>query len=259
MALHTRQDTTHADTRIHTRRLVPTSRPGGEHHGHCRCKRNKAIVGQNAFAHEAGIHQDGMLKERTTYEIMQPEDVGFSMSDLVLGKAQRTRRPGDRAKAMGYSLSREQIDNLFEQFKVLADKKKEIYDADIGALIEQQIHAISEKWTARLVQGDLRHGPGARGDAASASRRREVDRQHGLRRRPDRRESSWPSRQVTGITVVCKDSASTASRSARTPKARFWCKWNTTARCTAAAAFRPTASSASAKGVPQRHHTACRN
>ena len=146
MAIRTRHDYYHADTRIHTRRLVPTSRLVANITG-MQVQRNKAIVGQNAFAHEAGIHQDGMLKERTTYEIMQPEDVGFSMSDLVLGKHSGRAALADRAKAMGYSLSREQIDNLFEQFKVLADKKKEIYDADIGALIEQQIHAISEKWT----------------------------------------------------------------------------------------------------------------
>ena len=146
MALRTRNDFYHAATRINTRRLVPTSRLVANITG-IQVQRNKAIVGQNAFAHEAGIHQDGMLKERTTYEIMRPEDVGFSMSDLVLGKHSGRAALADRAKAMGYSLSGEQLDTVFEQFKTLADKKKEIYDADIAALIEQQIHSVAEKWT----------------------------------------------------------------------------------------------------------------
>lgn len=146
MSLRTRHDYYRTHTRVNTKRLVPTSRLVSNITG-IQVQRNKAIVGQNAFAHEAGIHQDGMLKERTTYEIMRPEDVGFSMSDLVLGKHSGRAALADRAKAMGYTLTREQVDALFEQFKILADKKKEIYDADIGALIEQQIHAISEKWT----------------------------------------------------------------------------------------------------------------
>ena len=146
MALRTRNDYYHAGTRVQTQRLVPTSRLVSNITG-IQVQRNKAIVGQNAFAHEAGIHQDGMLKHHTTYEIMRPVDVGFAISDLVLGKHSGRAALADRAKAMGYTLTREQVDTLFEQFKVLADKKKEIYDADIGALIEQQIHAISEKWT----------------------------------------------------------------------------------------------------------------
>jgi 2-isopropylmalate synthase len=146
MALRTRHDFFHAASRISTRRLVPTSRLVANITG-IQVQRNKAIVGQNAFAHEAGIHQDGMLKERTTYEIMRPEDVGFSMSDLVLGKHSGRAALADRAKAMGYTLSGEQLDTVFEQFKVLADKKKEIYDADIAALVEQQIHAVAEQWT----------------------------------------------------------------------------------------------------------------
>jgi 2-isopropylmalate synthase len=146
MALRTRSDIFHAQTRVNTRRLVPTSRLVANITG-IQVQRNKAIVGQNAFAHEAGIHQDGMLKERTTYEIMHPEDVGFSMSDLVLGKHSGRAALSDRAKAMGYNLTGEQLGTIFEQFKVLADKKKEIYDADIAALIEQQIHSVAERWT----------------------------------------------------------------------------------------------------------------
>ncbi len=146
MALRTRHDYYHASTRILTRRLVPTSRLVANISG-IQVQRNKAIVGQNAFAHEAGIHQDGMLKERTTYEIMHPEDVGFSMTDLVLGKHSGRAALADRAKALGYSLNSEQLDTIFMAFKNLADKKKDIYDADIAALIEQQIHAIPERWS----------------------------------------------------------------------------------------------------------------
>ena len=146
MALRTRHDYYHAATRINTKRLVPVSRLVANITG-IQVQRNKAIVGQNAFAHEAGIHQDGMLKERTTYEIMRPEDVGFSISDLVLGKHSGRAALANRAKAMGYTLSGEQLDTVFEQFKVLADKKKDIYDADVAALVEQQIHAIAERWT----------------------------------------------------------------------------------------------------------------
>jgi len=115
-------------------------------------ERNKAIVGENAFAHEAGIHQDGMLKERTTYEIMRPEDVGFSKTDLVLGKHSGRAALADRAKVMGYRLTGEQLDAVFEQFKVLADKKKEIYDADVAALIEQQLHVSSETFALESYQ-----------------------------------------------------------------------------------------------------------
>ena len=102
--------------------------------------RNKAIVGQNAFAHESGIHQDGMLKHPTTYEIMSPEDVGFLKTDLVLGKHSGRAALADRAKTLGYELDAELLPKVFEEFKKLADRKKSIYDEDILALIEQMVH-----------------------------------------------------------------------------------------------------------------------
>ena len=117
-----RNDFYHADTGVQTPRLVPTSRLVANITG-MHVQRNKAIVGQNAFAHEAGIHQDGILKERTTYEIMRPEDVGFSTSDLVLGKHSGRAALADRAKRMGYTLTAEQLHTVFEQFKTLADKR----------------------------------------------------------------------------------------------------------------------------------------
>jgi 2-isopropylmalate synthase len=145
MALRTRHDYYHATTRINTQRLVPTSRLVSSITGML-VQRNKAIVGRNAFAHEAGIHQDGMLKERSTYEIMRPEDVGFTQTDLVLGKHSGRAALADRAKALGYHLTQEEIDAVFAEFKKLADKKKEIYDGDIAALIEQKSSEKFDQW-----------------------------------------------------------------------------------------------------------------
>src|SRR5687768_484385 len=146
MALRTRQDSYHCQTQIRTPRLVPTSRLLSNITGML-VQRNKAIVGRNAFAHEAGIHQDGMLKERRTYEIMRPEDVGFSRTDLVLGKHSGRAALADRAAALGYHLAPEQLQTVFEQFKMLADKKKEIYDSDIVSLIEHQMEGAPELWS----------------------------------------------------------------------------------------------------------------
>jgi 2-isopropylmalate synthase len=144
MALRTRSDYYHAHTTINTPRLVPTSRLVSSITG-MTVQRNKAIVGRNAFAHEAGIHQDGMLKEPRTYEIMRPEDVGFVKTDLVMGKHSGRAALADRARALGYQLSGEQLQTVFEQFKKLADKKKELYDGDIAALIRQEIFQKSKQ------------------------------------------------------------------------------------------------------------------
>jgi len=138
MALRTRFDYYGCETAINTKRLVPTSRLVSNVTG-LQVQRNKAIVGRNAFAHEAGIHQDGLLKERTTYEIMHPEDVGFQRTDLVLGKHSGRAALADRARELGYHLEEDQLRTVFDEFKVLADKKKEIYDSDIASLIERQI------------------------------------------------------------------------------------------------------------------------
>ena len=108
MAIRTRNDAYKYDTSINTQRLVPTSRLVSTVTG-LHVQRNKAIVGRNAFAHEAGIHQDGMLKERSTYEIMRPEDVGFADTDLVLGKHSGRAALADRAKQLGFTLTGEQL------------------------------------------------------------------------------------------------------------------------------------------------------
>jgi 2-isopropylmalate synthase len=105
---------------------------------------NKAIVGVNAFAHEAGIHQDGMLKNRQTYEIMKPEDVGWNNTNLVLGKHSGRAALADRLKQMGYELTREDLDKAFERFKALCDKKKTVSDADLDALLTDQLESTNE-------------------------------------------------------------------------------------------------------------------
>jgi 2-isopropylmalate synthase len=145
MAMRTRSDYYNTTTGVRTTRLVPTSRLLSNITG-LHVQRNKAIVGRNAFAHEAGIHQDGMLKERTTYEIMRPEDVGFTQTDLVLGKHSGRAALADRARALGYHISSEELQVVFDEFKKLADKKKEVYDADIAALIEKQMTVAEDQW-----------------------------------------------------------------------------------------------------------------
>jgi 2-isopropylmalate synthase len=148
MALSVRQDRYGPTTGINTRRLLPTSRLVSNTTG-LQVQRNKAIVGQNAFAHEAGIHQDGMLKERRTYEIMRPEDVGLTRSELVLGKHSGRHALRQRIVDMGYNLSDEQLDRVFAEFKALCDKKKEVFDADIEALVAKDLHATNATWSLR--------------------------------------------------------------------------------------------------------------
>ncbi|MBN1960292.1 MAG: 2-isopropylmalate synthase [Deltaproteobacteria bacterium] len=108
---------------------------------------NKAIVGANAFAHEAGIHQDGMLKHHLTYEIMRPETVGASTSKLVLGKHSGRHAVKNRLTALGYTLNDEDLDKAFARFKDLADKKKTITDADLEALVADELYHPVELWT----------------------------------------------------------------------------------------------------------------
>lgn len=146
MAIRTRGDYFNLETAINTQRLYPISRLVSRITG-LAVQRNKAIVGQNAFAHEAGIHQDGMIKERTTYEIMHPEDVGFQKTDLVLGKHSGRAALRERISQLGYHLDDLQLQNVFQAFKSLADRKKEIYDADIVALTEDEIHKGPAMWT----------------------------------------------------------------------------------------------------------------
>ena len=146
MAVHTRHDQFSVTTGIDTTKLYPTSRLVSRVTGLV-VQRNKAIIGENAFAHESGIHQDGMLKERTTYEIMAPETVGFKRSSLVLGKHSGRHALGVRLEELGFKkLSPEQLATLFERFKTLADRKKEIFDEDLEALVETELQTGHEFW-----------------------------------------------------------------------------------------------------------------
>jgi 2-isopropylmalate synthase len=146
MSLKTRADYYKLETGIHTRLLFPLSRKLSHITG-MTVQRNKAIVGQNAFAHESGIHQDGMLKDRNTYEIMNPEDVGIPRTDLVLGKHSGRAALRQRIYDLGYHLTDEQLNKVFDAFKALADRKKEVYDADIEALAENQLQSgTTELW-----------------------------------------------------------------------------------------------------------------
>jgi 2-isopropylmalate synthase len=138
MALRTRSDYFKADTRIDATKIYPTSRMVSSLTG-LAVQRNKAIVGENAFAHESGIHQDGILKYRETYEIMDPTTIGLPKNSLVLGKHSGRHAFRDRILQLGYTITDEQVEAAFVKFKTLADKKKEVFDEDIEALVDDQL------------------------------------------------------------------------------------------------------------------------
>jgi 2-isopropylmalate synthase len=124
--------------------------------------RNKAVVGENAFAHEAGIHQHGMLKHYSTYEILRPEDVGLSRSHLVLGKHSGRHALRERVQALGFELDEAEFNRLFEEFKALADLKKELYDGDIEALVLRAEGSAHGPWTLTELTTEARTGGEAR-------------------------------------------------------------------------------------------------
>lgn len=139
MALFTRHPFYGLETGIDTTQIMHTSKLVSNYTG-IQVQPNKAIVGANAFAHEAGIHQDGMLKHHQTYEIMRPEIVGAKQSQLVLGKHSGRHAFKVRLQELGFELSEDESEKLFERFKHLADKKKEITDADLEALVSDEIY-----------------------------------------------------------------------------------------------------------------------
>jgi len=145
MAIRTRKDIFDCFTTINTRELCRTSRLVSKLTGIV-VQPNKAIVGQNAFSHESGIHQDGILKERITYEIMRPEDVGFGETRLVLGKHSGRHAFRERLKKLGIELSDKDLEKAFERFKDLADKKKEVFDEDLLAIVEDEVLSIPETY-----------------------------------------------------------------------------------------------------------------
>jgi len=148
MALKTRKDFYAADTRIHTEEITRSSRLVTKITG-IPVQPNKAIVGANAFAHESGIHQDGLLKERTTYEIMRPESIGLVKTNLVLGKHSGRHAFRDRLKDMGYELSDDDLNRAFERFKRLADQKKEVFDEDLEAIVSDEVQQIQEVYVLK--------------------------------------------------------------------------------------------------------------
>jgi 2-isopropylmalate synthase len=137
MALRTRRDFFELETGVRTEEIFKTSRLLSHITG-VHVQPNKAIVGENAFAHEAGIHQDGVLKEKSTYEIMRPEDIGRPSNKLVLGKHSGRHALAARLKDLGFDLAGGDLDRAFKAFKDLADRKKEVYDEDLMAIVTDE-------------------------------------------------------------------------------------------------------------------------
>ncbi|MCP4416746.1 MAG: 2-isopropylmalate synthase [Chloroflexi bacterium] len=152
MAIHTRPNFFNFSTHIDTTHITRTSRMVSAYTGMV-VQPNKAIVGANAFAHEAGIHQDGMLKNQLTYEIMRPETVGLHASTLVLGKHSGRHAFRVRLEDLGYGdLSKDELEQAFQRFKRLADKKKVVTDADLEAIIADEIYQPPEIWKLNQIQ-----------------------------------------------------------------------------------------------------------
>lgn len=143
MAIQTRKDFYKLHTNIDSTQITRTSRMVSNYTG-MPVQPNKAIVGANAFAHEAGIHQDGVLKEKSTYEIMTPQSVGLSASQLVLGKHSGRHALKVRLKELGYDVEGEQLNQIFARFKDVADAKKTVTDADLQALVHDEFQGTQE-------------------------------------------------------------------------------------------------------------------
>jgi 2-isopropylmalate synthase len=151
MALRVRHDLLHYETRINTEELYRTSQMLSNITG-VQVQPNKAIVGRNAFAHEAGIHQHGMMANSSTYEIMKPEMVGVKQSTLVLGKHSGRHALQKRYEEMGYTLSRGELDKAYKLFTLLADQKKDVYDEDLMAILQDGLREIPETYKLRSVE-----------------------------------------------------------------------------------------------------------
>lgn len=153
MTIKTRQDVFKGlDTNINTREIYPTSRLIANITG-IEPQPNKAIVGKNAFAHESGIHQDGMLKNKSTYEIIRPEDIGLDLEDtLILGKHSGRAAFKNKLIKLGFELKENDLNGAFERFKELADKKKDIYDDDIRALVTSEMSNVEKSYELIALQ-----------------------------------------------------------------------------------------------------------
>jgi len=144
MAIKTRGDTLHYRTEIETTHLSRVSKAVSAA-SNFPVQFNKAIVGKNAFAHESGIHQDGMLKNAQTYEIMTPESVGIKATSLVMGKHSGRHAFKDKLRDLGYDLAENQFQEAFQRFKDLADRKKNVYDEDIMALVDDELGSSADR------------------------------------------------------------------------------------------------------------------
>ncbi|MCR4399792.1 MAG: 2-isopropylmalate synthase, partial [Syntrophomonadaceae bacterium] len=145
MALYTKKAYFQREVGINYREIARTSRLVSALTGMV-VQPNKAIVGKNAFAHESGIHQDGVLKERTTYEIMSPELIGVYQSNLVLGKHSGRHAFAERLRELGFELSEQELEKAFRRFKDLADRKKEVTNEDLEAIVKDEVWAVPEKF-----------------------------------------------------------------------------------------------------------------
>jgi 2-isopropylmalate synthase len=150
MTLKLRRDFYRATTGVDTRQIYQTSRLVSSLTGIV-VQPNKAIVGDNAFAHESGIHQDGILKHRATYEILRPQDVGLRESKLVLGKLSGRHAFAKRLGELGFRLGKAELDRAFVRFKELADKKKDVFDEDLAAIVEDELPAAQEVYRLAYV------------------------------------------------------------------------------------------------------------
>jgi len=151
MAMRVRQDILPFNIAINTEQIYKASQLLSNITG-ILVQPNKAVVGKNAFAHEAGIHQDGILKHKLTYEIMQPESVGIKQTTLVLGKHSGRHALQKKFEELGYKLTRPELDKAYKLFTRLADRKKEVFEEDLLAIVQDGLREIPETYTLRLVQ-----------------------------------------------------------------------------------------------------------
>ncbi len=148
MSLRVRKDRFGADTAVRTEEISKASRLVSKITGMA-VQPNKAIVGANAFAHTSGIHQDGLLKDKSTYEIMRPESIGLVQSKLVMGKLSGRHAFRKRLEELGYALSEEEINSAFERFKRLGDQKKEVYEEDLEVILSEEMTKVPERYVLK--------------------------------------------------------------------------------------------------------------
>ena len=197
MALRTRQDLMEVRTAIDTRQIYPASRLLSQIIGQP-VPPNKPIVGDNAFAHEAGIHQDGVLKYKLTYEIMKPEDIGIPSNKLVLGKHSGRHAFVNRLEELGIDPASIDVNKAFADFKVLCDKKKIVYDDDILALVNEETRRTADHFELARRARDLvelkpRRTPKSRCVSEAARSVSLRPRATGWLTRATRRSTSWPA------------------------------------------------------------------